>query len=211
MSTTLPLESGFDDPTLPGRPEGQRAPCPEDGSDAAPPSGWRCSCGAFLNPNDGAWRWYGGGYEHNHGGQGGYFRATYIPACPPAPPPATWCISSDDEHFTGAFATRELAILEGRAYYGGESFYVGQATPALEPESFWYADAWLDHVSVQDEYLGDWAEGWERSTAEQRVELESLVRPILGAWLDKHGIRPKFFTVLKTEHIASIEEEEDLL
>ncbi len=41
--------------------------------------GWRCTCGATPDPSDAAWRWNGSGWEHNHGGQAGHFRAEYTP------------------------------------------------------------------------------------------------------------------------------------
>lgn len=193
-----PLESGFDDPTLPGQPEGQRAPCPEGGSNAAPPFGQAYE---FTATEDHA------GYVCMKCQK--HFSPPGTIIGHECKPPVTWCISSDEEHYEGSFPTRELAILEGRALYPGKRFWVGQAAPAPSPESFWFAYAWLDHVSDQDEYLGDWADGWERSTPKQRAELEELVRPILGAWLDRHGIRPRFFTVLKAEEIDPWDEEED--
>lgn len=204
-----PLESGFDDPTLPLPPEGQRAPCPEGGSNTAPPSGWRCSCGAWLDPNDGAWRWNGKGWEHSHGGQGGHFLAEFIPSLKPPPQADRWFYSLDEEHYEGDFATREEAIAEGQAAYPGETIYVGKGVAPEAPEEFWDAEDWLDNVQDQDEYLIDCADGWDTSTKEQRAELEALVRPILGAWLDRHGLRPTFVIIPKAERIESPEPNEE--
>ncbi len=49
-------------------------------------AGWRCACGATPDPADGAWRWTGTAWEHNHGGQAGHFRACYLPDLPETVP-----------------------------------------------------------------------------------------------------------------------------
>jgi hypothetical protein len=101
----------------------------------------------------------------------------------------------DEQTFHGDFATREEAIAEAASEGGGDTFWTGENVPATQPEDWWVAEDWLEHVSCQDEYSGDHADGWDESTKEQRAELESLVRPILGEWLDRHSLRPSFFNV----------------
>lgn len=106
----------------------------------------------------------------------------------------TFSYSFDEQEYNGAFATREEAIAEAEAEDNG-IFWTGENVPATAPEDWWEAEDWLEHVSCQDEYNGDHADGWDHSSKSQRAELESLVRPILAAWLDRHSLRPKFFNV----------------
>lgn len=113
----------------------------------------------------------------------------------------SYCYSRDEKTFYGRFDTIEEATDE--ALDGHESGWVGEAVPPPQPETFWRADDWLEHVSVQDEYSGDWAEDWDESTKEQRAELEAEVQSVMAAWLDKHGLRPKFFNVKNSKLVTS--------
>lgn len=107
-----------------------------------------------------------------------------------------YCWSTDGEIYHGEFETPEEALGEASdTNPGRKSFYVGETCPPTQPELLWRAYDWLGYVSCHDEYSGEWAEDWDQSTPEQRDELEAEVRPILAAWLDRHGLRPKFFTV----------------
>lgn len=120
-----------------------------------------------------------------------------------------WAISANGEQYNqGDFDTKEDAIAEGKTFYDGEPFYVGQCIPPSQPESFWNADDWLDHVSQQEGYSGEWAEGWDCSTNEQREELEIAVRMLLSVWLDKYNLRPTFFNIEEEEHITPETDEE---
>lgn len=102
-------------------------------------------------------------------------------------------ISFDEEYYSGEFETIEHALQEG--YSRGDVFWVGELVPPTQPEDWWDAADWLEHVSCQDEYCCEWSEDWEGSTKEQREELESLVRKVMSDWLDRHDLRPKFFNV----------------
>ena len=107
----------------------------------------------------------------------------------------SYCYSHDEETFHGDFPTYEAAVEAGRSDAGDRPVFVGEAVPPTQPEDWWNAEDWLEHVSVQDEYSGDWAEDWDNSTKEQREELEREVRAVMAAWLDRHDLRPKFFNV----------------
>lgn len=106
-----------------------------------------------------------------------------------------YAYSFDGETYHGKFATAEEAIAEGFASSSRNTLWIGEAHPPIQPEDLWDTDDWLEHVSCQDEYLGDWAEDWDESTDEQREELEREVRAVVAAWLDRHGLRPRFFTI----------------
>lgn len=307
-----PLESGFDDPTLPSRPEGQRAPCPEAGNDgdalACPPSGgeqpkpappddpvewnaekWRdvitkdplkaisaanhlsiecaelkedvanlsAQLAAKPAPTDDPVKWLeyitwrdGDSAPKQENVYVAYSVAlTLAQRCREAEAKAAeqgrhavsifdeckklqaqlaamqlfqgaekaeettqaerWFYSLDEEHYEGDFATREEAIAEGREAYPGDTIYVGKGTPPIQPEAAWDADDWLDCVSNLDDYCLDCADDWNRATKEQRDELEALVRPILAAWLDRHGLRPTFVLINKPEAIEPLEPNEE--
>ena len=104
--------------------------------------------------------------------------------------------SHDEENYHGEFATREEALAEGRASGRVDAtVWTGRSVPPTQPEEWWEAEDWLELVSCQDSYSLDCADGWDESTKEQRRELESLVRPIMAAWLDRHGLRPRFWLV----------------
>lgn len=105
--------------------------------------------------------------------------------------------STNQETYQGDFDTVEQACDEAAGEVGLHAhFWVGEQSKP-EPESWWNAEDWLEHVSWQEEFSSEWADGWDKSTYEQRKELESLVRPIMAAWLDRHKLRPKFFNIEK--------------
>lgn len=113
-----------------------------------------------------------------------------------------WAISGDSENYgSTTFATRDEAVAEGMAIYP-DGFYLGRIVAPTQPEDRWSADDWLEHVSVQDDYSGEHAEDWDISTEEQREELETEVRKVMAAWLDRHGLRPDFWNVDEVEEIG---------
>lgn len=106
--------------------------------------------------------------------------------------------SFDEESYYGAFDTRERAAAEATAEgktEGGRRFFTARNVPPAQPEEFWHADDWLERVSEQDEYAMDCAEDWDQSNADQHAELEAEVRAVMAAWLDRHKLRPRFYTV----------------
>lgn len=105
--------------------------------------------------------------------------------------------STDEEIYHGTFDTIEQACDEAAGEVNiGSNFWVGeQSKPS--PESYWDADDWLEHVSCQDDFAGDWAENWDESTKEQREELQVEVRAVMAAWLKRHNLEPKFWNINK--------------
>jgi hypothetical protein len=119
--------------------------------------------------------------------------------CPEA---TCWAISGDSENYYCGEPTKEAAIEEGRCLYPDSSFWVGRCVKPTQPEDFWRAEDWLEHVACQDEYSTDWAEGWDDGiTKGQMQELESAVRKIMGEWLDRHKLRPRFYGIEDAEKI----------
>jgi hypothetical protein len=116
--------------------------------------------------------------------------------------------SHNEENYYGSYATREEAIAEASADLDkGDRFWTALNSPPTQPEAFWQAEDWLEHVSCQDEYGCDWSMDWESSTAEQRAELEAEVRPVMAAWLERHGLRPRFWSAeeVQMHTVAEVE------
>lgn len=105
-----------------------------------------------------------------------------------------YSISTDGENFNGKYDTEEEAVSDGVSH-GYTSFHVGALRPPTQPEYFWNACDWLEMVSCQDDYGGEWAEDWDNSTKQEREELEKEVRDVLRRWLDKYSNRPTHFCV----------------
>lgn len=106
-----------------------------------------------------------------------------------------FAISTNEENYHGNYDTVADAVEEATNGYAYETFWVGKCVPPPRPEDMWCAEDWLEHVSVQDSYSGEWAEDWDGSTRVQRNELEQEVRSVLAAWLDRHNLRPRFYTI----------------
>lgn len=106
-----------------------------------------------------------------------------------------YATSTNEEDFSGEYDTLQEALDEAAVGYAYTTFWVGVMANPTQPEEFWSAEDWLEHVSVQDSYNTEWSDGWDTSTKEQREELEAEIRPILAKWLDKYKLRPDFFTV----------------
>jgi hypothetical protein len=108
--------------------------------------------------------------------------------------------STDEELYCGEFATAELAVAEAAdSQPDGHRFWVGENVRPTQPETMWHAEDWLELVSVQDEYSCEWTEGWDESTYAQRAELETAVRTLMAEWLDRHGLRPRFWNITKPQ------------
>ena len=71
-----------------------------------------------------------------------------------------YCYSIDGEQYFGAFKSVEEAVDEAVNHSEPEHFYIGKQVPPSQPEEWWEAFDWLEHVSCQDEYSGDWADSW---------------------------------------------------
>ena len=106
----------------------------------------------------------------------------------------TWSLSQNGETYFGRFETKQAAIDEGHAD-GKYPFWVGECEPPSQPETFWHAEDWIEHVCCQDEYNTEWAEDWDKSTREQREELEGEVRALMADWLDHYNLRPRHFNI----------------
>ena len=107
-----------------------------------------------------------------------------------------WSISRDEENYFGTFETYEQALAAAAEY---ESCFVGQCVAPIAPEDLFDGDVlrgWIDHYVLQhDDYLGEWAQSAILATPAQHNELAAEMRPLIAAWLDRHGLRPTHWNI----------------
>ena len=106
----------------------------------------------------------------------------------------TYSLSTDEENYNGQYDSIEEAIVEA-IQCGNGIFWVGLCVKPPAPEGYFDAQSYFEHVSDQDEYMGDWGKNWLVSTREQDRELEAEVAAVIGKWLDRHNLRPKFWNI----------------
>ena len=115
-------------------------------------------------------------------------------ARPETEPRQRYSVSTDGESFYGGHETRQDAIHSAKLD-GYDEFWVGRSVAPTSPADYWEPEDWLEHVSCSDDYNNDWAEGWERSSKQNRDDLRLFVRTIMQDWLDRHGLNPTFWSV----------------
>lgn len=110
-----------------------------------------------------------------------------------------WTYSFSDELWTGEemLATREEAIHAGREVAkrdGCNWLYTGKRSEVEIPAP----NGW--HV-IEDacenvfEQVGEVSEGWLCVSNEQEDDLSEMLLQAFNAWIDKHGLQPKFWRV----------------
>ena len=102
-----------------------------------------------------------------------------------------WGYTRDEEFYTGAYDTPQDAIKASGAEEG-ETVIIGQYRAPVPPEEFIHAEDMIEHVLVQDEYSGEWADGCISYSEDQERELTEALRKVFATWLDRHDLRPKF-------------------
>ena len=97
----------------------------------------------------------------------------------------------------GGFSTWQEAVLEGTQDQEDlASIEVGMDRPPLAAEGYIDAEFILNHICNQEEYDIDWGEsGWPNATKEQEAELTEQIQAVVGAWLDRHSLRPTWVIV----------------
>jgi hypothetical protein len=109
--------------------------------------------------------------------------------------------SFNQEDYFGSFDTAEEAAHEAWADADDRDdghvsvCWVGENVPPTPPESLFDVETWIEHCQCQDDYQGDWAQDWDCGTKAQREELQRKVRAVMAAWLDRHHLRPNWFTI----------------
>jgi hypothetical protein len=106
--------------------------------------------------------------------------------------------SLDGETYYGRYPSPEFAALEGFAACEQNDNRLVHVSRLVDPkplEDYFDAVDLLERAGCSDDYSGDHAEGWDRSTAEQRADLDRVVRRLIGEWVDQNNLRPHFFTI----------------
>lgn len=110
-----------------------------------------------------------------------------------------WSISTNEEDYFGLHDTLEEAVAEGVENMEYDRFWVGQCVAPIAPEQLFDGEVirgWIDHyVSEHDDYAGEWAGDAVPASREQLNELAAELRPLIAAWLDRHGLRPKHWNI----------------
>lgn len=110
-----------------------------------------------------------------------------------------YAYSHDEELYHGDYDTPEEAAIEGLdGADENDRVWVGVKVPPPQPELYFQIEDLIENVSCQDEYGLECAEDWYDGTAVQEKEINAEVSAVIGRWLDKHGLRPKFFLVEET-------------
>lgn len=123
----------------------------------------------------------------------------------------TFSYSTDEEHYLGSFDTPEAAAHEGfeEEYQWGDgeirTIFVGENVPPIPPEGYIDADLLIEHVQCQEDYSGEWADDWPGSTKAQTEELTTEVRKVFAAWVEKHDLRPRHFSVVNVRSVSTEE------
>ena len=124
-----------------------------------------------------------------------------------------YCYSTDEEAFhneTGEEMTREDAIEEAICVLGldpGDGFFLGIRV-ALRGEDF--APKACDIIETMgmriDDRVGEISDGWPSTSLQQDEELTARIREVVGQWLDKHGLQPRFYAVDQVERLWVLDE-----
>jgi hypothetical protein len=108
----------------------------------------------------------------------------------------SYSYSTNEENYYGDFATPEEAALDCLTDGDRDRCWVGFNEAPPSPESYFDIEDLIETVSCQDLYSGEWADNWFHGTKEQRQEINNEVQRVIGAWLDKHELRPAFHNVV---------------
>lgn len=90
-----------------------------------------------------------------------------------------YSMSFNEETYNERFDTIEEAVAEAASQcdeYETSRFWIGEIVAPRQPEEMFDVSDFLYRVSEDDTYTGDWAADWDRSTQEQKAELEASVK-----------------------------------
>lgn len=105
---------------------------------------------------------------------------------------------SEDRIFEGYFDTEEMAIEAARnrcEESDAGPFEVGQYRAVHAPEGYIDANDIFEHICCQDEFSGDWADGFPGASKEQMRELTDKVQAEIRAWMERHDLLPDWVAV----------------
>lgn len=107
--------------------------------------------------------------------------------------------STDEENYEGPLDSIEEAFDEAAELPLDPEDFGGTVNIGVvyypRAESYVNAGLVIDHITQQDEYGIDAAEGWPHASKGQLAELTRLLQQTVGDWLDRHKLRERFFLV----------------
>lgn len=109
-----------------------------------------------------------------------------------------YSMSFDEENYNLRFDTLEEAVAEAanRCLESDDTkFWIGEIVPPRQPEEFFSLEDVIENADGHEDYGGEWAADWYIANREQVKEVEASVKAVIGAWLDKHKLRPKFWNI----------------
>lgn len=124
-----------------------------------------------------------------------------------------WIISQDEEYWSNPeeYESKEKAIEEGKKYYCGENFYVGQSVKV----EFARNDTSLDEKAIEQleeslsENVGEVSEQWVNGiTRDQEVELGNMLSDTVLLWIKVNNLFPRCYMVDDIEKIELESEEQ---
>lgn len=109
-----------------------------------------------------------------------------------------WGHTTNEETYHGWFGTWQEAARE--AGKPGETVKVGQYR---SPYASGYIDADLviEHITEQDDYAGDWADGSFDTSGANLEELTEALRETFDRWVETHGLQPQFGIVDASQEV----------
>lgn len=122
--------------------------------------------------------------------------------------PCQWAYSSNEEDFTGLFASPEEAAAVGfDEDEDATRLWIGRAVP-YEPETHLHGEDVIDMITrdSEEELLQDAAYGWPHASRDKVADLTQRLRDAFVAWMDAHGLRPRFFSVDDVRQVTRPEE-----
>lgn len=115
-----------------------------------------------------------------------------------------WSWSHDGQLYHGGFDTKEEAVSDGRKCCRGEKFFVGQCfEPTRLSEMSGLGELLIEHLTCQDEYHCDAADGSYDVRKEVLEDLDRRISKAITEWEKEHGVDPGFFIVPEFEEISA--------
>ena len=120
-----------------------------------------------------------------------------------------WSVSTDEEHYVGEYESKEDAIeagIEDAEIEQSGGFWIGRCMPPIQPEEVFRAEEWIDDVHDHEDYCSDWADGQFDPTDHHIEELNTEVRKVMSAWLDRHNLRPTHWIIEQASirHVGAV-------
>jgi hypothetical protein len=105
-----------------------------------------------------------------------------------------WSFSTDEEHYQHQFDSLEETIGEIETWPDG-TYWIGRCEDPRPAEELFSVDQWLEEVMEDEDYAGEWSEGFFEKLKGRKKDLEQHIKAAIGCWFDQNGMRPKFWNI----------------